>query len=387
MLLLCLMLLGAGSVASFNALIDPMWFFTHAHPLNRVQPNIDERAQKSNWLQARRGRFDAVLFGSSRSTYIDQRDFAPVRLFNYAVNAMWPKEYRPYLDHFTAVNGHAPNLVVLGVDDFGSQNQIYGEWKSPESYRATTGDVRYLTSSLLSLDLLRRSLLTSAASTGLLNQIDQLDYYDRHNIRHFRRTVDPRFRATRILHDLEGFYSRFRYEFIYNNELPLIWKQMREAYPETRFLVFTTPIAEPLFALLVRDGRLDVYERWLTDLTVIFGGVWDFMGVNSVTGDLSNYRDAQHFHPRIGRLIADRLLQRPVAARHADFGRWVTPDNLAEHLAFIRSQIPCLDPDPLGTARARAVHAAGATLPLVEPEPVIWAGGSCRYADASGATK
>ena len=48
------------------------------------------------------------------------------------------------------------------------------------------------------------------------------------------------------------------------------------------------------------------------------------MGLNSVTTDLSRYRDAQHFDPGIGRLIADRLLGRPVPAPHGDFGRPVT---------------------------------------------------------------
>ena len=90
-----------------------------------------------------------------------------------------------------------------------------------------------------------------------------------------------------------------------------------DAYPRTLALsLFTTPTPSQMFALLVREGRLPRYERWLGDLVAVFGGVWDFMGLNSVTTDLSHYRDAQHFHPRIGTLIVDRLMGRPVAPQH-----------------------------------------------------------------------
>jgi hypothetical protein len=322
--LLAAALLGAGGVAGVNALVDPLWFFPHEHALNRVQVGFDERAQKTNWLRAHPGRFDAVLLGSSRSTYLDQHDFAPWRLFNHAVNAMWPQEYRPYLDHFTEVNGRAPALVVLGVDFFGSHDGVVGKWQPPETYLRRAGDPGYVLGSLLSFQLLRRSLVTAARSAGFLAPVGQLDHYDRRNVRHFRQRMDETLRASEVLKDLEVFRTRVYLDYDYNERLPELWRGLRAAYPHTRFLVFTTPVAEPMLALLVREGRLGDYERWIGDLTAAFGEVWDFMGLNSVTTDLSRYRDAQHFDPGIGRLITDRLLDRPVAAPHGDFGRLVT---------------------------------------------------------------
>ena len=156
-----------------------------------------------------------------------------------------------------------------------------------------------------------------------------------------------------------------------SEQLPQLWRDLREAYPHARFLVFTTPIAEPMFALLVKEGRLEDYGRWLADLTAAFGEVWDFMGLNGVTTDLSRYRDAQHFDPGVGRLIADRLLGRPLPPERADFGRLVTPATLAAHLALIRGQVPCLDPDPIQTARARLANggrAGAAGCPVAEEE-------------------
>jgi hypothetical protein len=116
-----------------------------------------------------------------------------------------------------------------------------------------------------------------------------------------------------------------------------------------------------MFAQLVQEGRLEDYGRWLADLTTAFGEVWDFMGVNSVTSDPAQYRDAQHFHPRVGRLIADRLMGRPVPPERADFGRRVTRDMLATHMDLVHRQLVCLDPDPVRTARARLAGTGGAT--------------------------
>ena len=357
-ILLALILLGIGAIASINFLIDPLWFFTHENRLNQAQISFDERAQKTNWLHAHAGEFDAVLLGSSRSTYLGQRDFAPWRVFNYAVNGMWPVEYRPYLDHFAKVNGQPPRHVVLGVDFFGSGMPL-SDLPRPEDYIARTGDPRYLVSSLLSLDLFRKSLGVLYRSLGLGGDVRTMDHYDRSNVRYLSEAMSEDERQRVGLRNLEMFRDRqYGPLYVYNSQLPDYWRGLRAAYPDARFVVFTTPDAAPLFALMIRTGHFDHYARWLRELVTEFGEVWDFMGINSVTSQPAQYRDAQHFNERIGRIIADRLRGRPVPEGHGDFGRRVTRDNLAAHLDFIRRQVLCLDPDPIRTAEARIAGAS-----------------------------
>lgn len=351
-LLLSLALFGAGLVVGLNALIDPWWFFTHENRLNRVQEDIDERAQKTNWLQARAGSFDSVLIGSSRASYIDQNDFAPLKLFNYAVNAMMPREYQPYLDHFAAVNG-PPKVIVLGVDFFTSRVKPVFDLAPPEFYLARAGDPRYALSTLLSLETATYSLRSVQASLGLA-PARKPERYDRDNVRFFGRTITEEMRSRNLLRTLEQYRTRvYGDDFVYDTGLPEVWRRLRESYPDARILVFTTPTSEPLFSLMVKMGRFSDYERWLTDLTDVFGEVWDFMGLNSVTRVQANYLDAHHFEPRIGRLIVDRLQGRPLLAEHADFGRLVRPANLEPHLAAMRRSLRGTDPDPVRTARER----------------------------------
>lgn len=354
--------LGLGSVVGLNVLVDPWWLFTHANALNRVQEDIDERAQKTNWLEARAGQFDTALLGSSRVTYIDRRDFAPLRVFNYGFNAMLPGEYRPYLDHFVAVNGKAPEIVFLGVDFFTSGVEPVFAPRPPEPYLAQAGSLRYATSVLLSLDTAAHSLRSLGTSLGLTAG-GKPERYDRNDIRFLGRTITGEMRDRNLLRTLEQYRSRiYGPSFAYDATLPERWRELRRAYPETRFVVFTTPESAPLFSLMVKQGHLREHERWLADLAEVFGEVWDFTGLNSVTLDRTSYLDAHHFEPRVGRLIVARLLDRPLPAERADFGRRVTPTNLQAHLAAVRGRLGKLDPDPIRTARERA-RATGAVSP------------------------
>ena len=171
--------------------------------------------------------------------------------------------------------------------------------------------------------------------------------------------VNGEVRQRELLGDLQDYRDRV-YSRPYNPRLPEYWRRLRAAAPDSRFVVFTTPISEPMFALAMADGRYDDYARWLTELVEAFGAVWDFMGVNSVTTDLARYRDAQHFDEHVGRLITDRLMGRPLPPKHEDFGRLVTSSNLDEHLASVRALLPGLDPDPVASITARLAGRGGA---------------------------
>lgn len=352
------MALGCGLVAGLNALIDPWWFFTHSIALNRVQEDIDERAQKTNWLAARAGGFDAVLIGSSRCSYIAQADFAPLRLFNYSVNAMTPREYQPYLDHFAAVNGR-PKVIYLGADLFTSRTKPVFEIAPPAFYLDRAGDPRYRLSALLSLETADYSWRSLQASLGLAPD-RKPERYDRGNVRYIGREVTNEMRDRNVLRSLEQYRTKvYGPDFVYDAGLPEVWRKLKSSYPDARIVVFTTPESQPLFSLMVRMGRFSDYERWLSDLVGEFGEVWDFMGLNSVTDDLTNYLDAHHFTPAVGALIVDRLEGRALPPRHADFGVKVTPASLRRHLDRMRDQLPAVDPDPIRTVRERARTGGG----------------------------
>jgi hypothetical protein len=161
-------------------------------------------------------------------------------------------------------------------------------------------------------------------------------------------------RSRNLLRGLEQYLTLvYGPDFTYDEGLLEVWRRLRQAYPDARLVVFTTPESRPLFSLMVRMGHFPDYERWLADLVGAFGEVWDFTGLNSVTEDQTNYLDAHHFTPEIGRLIVDRLAGRPLPFEHVDFGVQVTRASLRQHLDRLRGRLPGVDPDPVRTARER----------------------------------
>jgi hypothetical protein len=317
-------------------------------------------------MQARQGWFDAVMLGSSTTTYIDQNAFAPLNLFPYSAALMYPGEYKGYIDRLSASNG-LPKIIILGVDFFGSRVKKSDDGSSVETAIDYSGDPRYILGYLLSIDLLERSIITAGNSLAVFRPIENLDHYDRRNRRVFAEGMNQQRRAFRFVESLENYRAHRYSNYSYNDHLATLWRELREAYPHARFIVFTTPIAEPLLALLVSEVGVDNFERWLTDLTLSFGEVWNFSTVNSVTTTPEYYRDVVHFHQRIGSLIADRLMDRALPRQFADFGQLVTPTNLATYLAKIRNQLAHVDADPIATACARLEAAGGAAAECRDP--------------------
>jgi hypothetical protein len=89
---------------------------------------------------------------------------------------------------------------------------------------------------------------------------------------------------------------------------------------------------------MVTEGRFDDYCRWLRELVAVFGGIHNFMYLNTVTKDLRNYYDADHFFPKIGTLVAHKISGYPDRNIPKDFGVYLTNDNLEQHISLLRFQ-------------------------------------------------
>ena len=322
------------ALASYNAVMDPLWFFDHENRWNANQVGFDERQQKTN--RARFGGFDydGILLGSSRSTYIDQHAFVARRTFNFAVSGMVPAEYSAYVRFARKLRGAPLTEVFIGLDFFSSSRNYANGAAAPERYFMTAEKPFYRAEMLISADTLKKSR-ESAANGGR-----NCDCYDRHNVKHLRRVSVEEHREL-LAKDLAHFRDHVYRDYVYDEGLPTLWRSIRAENPLTRFTVFTTPISAALFRELVRAGRLPDLERWLRDAVGTFGEVTDFMGANSITIADWRYQDGSHFYPETGDLIARRLSRADTGVPD-DFGIRVTADNLDAHLAQLRAQARAL---------------------------------------------
>ncbi|NER80030.1 MAG: hypothetical protein F6K42_10690 [Leptolyngbya sp. SIO1D8] len=86
----------------------------------------------------------------------------------------------------------------------------------------------------------------------------------------------------------------------------------------------------------------EVYEEWLRSVVAIHP-VWDFSGCNTITSKPIEssepyYEDPLHFTTRVGDAILDRMYSVTPENIPADFGKYVTSENIDSHLSYIEQQ-------------------------------------------------
>ena len=322
-------------VAIPNYIVDPFWCFQHEVPFGRYQTMFDERQQKTNYLAFRDVDFDTVMLGNSRVTYMDPRD-VPGRAFNYATSSMKPYEFLPYL-RFAARRSASPlNTIILGMSFVDTNANSRLSFDSPEEYiaRATSWGFRY--KSLLNVELLRHSV----ASIRRELRGNYHDSYVREGreivSKQMKLPVPEALRRSEIEENLAVYRARaYGKDYEYLDNRP-VYAELKNAFPSSRFLVFSTPVSAHLLNLLVEQGLFDDYTRWVADLVEVFGEVWNFMYYNEITTDDYNYKDAHHYSPQVGGIILKMMYAISGENKHHDFGIRVTRDNLDEHLQFLK---------------------------------------------------
>jgi hypothetical protein len=322
---LILILLPLAALAGFNYYIDPLWNFDHANPYNGIQASFDERQQKTNYVTFNDFNYNALILGSSRTSYIDQNDFYGCKAYNYAVNNMLMEEYQGYVDYARQKKGSSFDYIFLGLDFFTTNRNLKldNQFNPPAYYigQANTRGYRYKT--LLSIDACKFARQNYQAS---LRGVPVNYAYDRNNRKTLLK-VDNATRDAQISSSLERYRSRIYADYEYRNVRKTMGA-LKDANPGTRFVVFTTPVSTPLFNLMTEMGLLPWYERWLTDLVEVFGEVYCFTYPNSITNNLDNYYDAGHFYPAIGTLVAHRVTGFPDPGLPSDFGILLNSETL-----------------------------------------------------------
>lgn len=314
-----LLLLG---VAGFNAWIDPLWTFDHAHRFNSIQAGFNERQQKTNHLTFTNEQYQSLVLGSSRVTYINQEDFGNGPTYNYAVNNMLPYEYADYIDYAVECNGREFEVIYIGLDFYATNGNLTlpNPFEDPQFYIQAANKFGYRCWNLLSSDALEYSWQNLQSSQAGL----PVNFaYDRHNVKTLQPAT-PQEKEQRIAANLD-WYGKEAYGGDYEyQDIKTTLESLQERCPHTRFVVFTTPIAEPLYQEMIKAGRLPDYQRWLRNCAEAVGQVYDFTTPNSVTRNLEYFYDASHVYPAVGTWIAHRVSGIQDPSIPDDFGVLVT---------------------------------------------------------------
>jgi len=329
-LTILLILLPLAAMGAFNYYIDPLWNFSHSHQYNSAQMPFDERQQKTNYLTFTDEKYDSLLLGSSRCTYINQRDFVPLKTYNYALSNLLMEEYAPYIKYAAEKQGHDFAYIILGLDFFATNLNTEKNFQPPLYYIEQANSFLYRYKTLFSKDVFKYSLQNFRAARAH----SRVNFtYDRHNVKTLNRVsraeTEQKIAAT-VEKYRKDIYANYEYAPVKE-----ILQSLKDCYPESRFIVFTTPVSPALFQLIIDLGLYPYYEQWLRDATAVFGELYHFMYPNSVTLNLDNFYDGSHVYPEVGTWIAHRITRQEDPSIPADFGMLLTPDNIDQKLKEI----------------------------------------------------
>jgi hypothetical protein len=324
--------------SAFVVAVDPLWIAPFDTGIARYYCIKDERQNKTDKLAFGSEAYNAVVVGSSRVN--NDFDFSRygIRAFTYGLSGLFPQELKGYIDHFARTKG-APKTIIIGADFYGTALPTSETLldSPPETYMARVAAFGFRFRNVLSwhvLDYARQTLFGCAPLPG------EYGIFTKDGRMHVgrwstREEVEAKARGNM------NFFGNHRYgtTYVFNEKLSNIYREIRDAYPNTKFLVFATPETALMHRLIFGSGRFEDYARWLGILVDVFGEIYDFNGINSVSLDLGQWwYDGQHIYPELTGIVYDRLLGHEAGA-HPDFGIKVTKANLSAHIEAQRAAL------------------------------------------------
>lgn len=319
-LTLSIILLPLLAISSFNYYIDPLWNFNCNNKYNTMQMPFNERQQKTNYITFHEFDYDTLILGSSRTTYIKQTDFKGLKAYNFAVSNMLIDEYYDYIEYAKKMRGRDFDYIIIGLDFMATNKNIPREFEMPEHYIANTNQFGYRITTLMSRDTLKYALQNyEAAKNGVPINFT----YNRENIKTLLPVSDEE-RLANIESTVNTYRTKIYADYEYANIRGMLQK-VKDSNPNTKFIIFTTPVNYNLYNLMVELDLSTHYQQLLTDTVEVFGEVHDFNYPNSVTTDDRNYFDGSHFYPEIGTLIAHKITNLSTSIPQ-DFGVLITSE-------------------------------------------------------------
>lgn len=316
------------SIGSFNYLMDPLWCFSHQHFLQSHQGSFNERQQKVNLIHFHSFDYNALLIGSSRMTVHNPATLPEnIKAFNIAFDAMRLYEFNEYIEYAKKANKKDFEYIIIGLDFV----TIIG--KDPNqlplnTYQKTTLSPGYRYKMLLGYDTLVRSLknLRNHLMGGVKNKFKT---YDENYVAHaFLRKPDE---IQTIITNYTESMSMENIKYDRTNYLDAI-RTLKRNNPNTRFIVFTTPMPAPVVnKLLSSPNNQRTFNLWVNDIYREFGPFWHFFSTNMITQNYPLYFvDEAHYTSEVANCINQKLFHESCQnALFKDFGLYITsPDTL-----------------------------------------------------------
>lgn len=284
-----------GLCLAVNLICDPLWY-SGGTKVGRFNLAYNERLSKLIRFRSFAKRPDCLVFGNSRSTLLQTRNWTAIPCYNFAFSGGRLSEYASYA-RYLADDGYSPRRVIIGygIEDLRNPPAhvdafVLDHEPPPSPFE-----------SYVSLDAFEASIKT-------VLQIYPIDRVYTHD---FDCVPVPD----------HGLYSppplRPPGPDDSDSFVPQVLdhlKTIRKAFPRAKLVTFVPPVSAWRTAQLDRDGELDDALRLLHAGAQQSDETYDFMVPSSITTDPKATYDGSHYLLPANEKVASILQGGPAAA-------------------------------------------------------------------------
>ncbi len=311
LLVLAATVLTAGvAVFALNAAIDPLWY-VRGNVITGDNFAFNERFAKLNLFLRSANRHDCLIFGSSRTTLLNQNRIKGFTCANLAFSSGVVSEFVATARYLKA-QGVSPKLVIVGVDAFNFWRDMTPVLPDFVVKREMPPP---LIPTYLSASTLRFSLRTLAGDSPFIR------YYDKNFVGRIGSdapSYDPP-EPTELTAKPWKFKSARKGRYF----------ELRQIFPEARYIGYVPPVsAWQVVEELYLTGHLDEYLQTLESIAEQFDALYDFSIPSEVTMLPENTYDGDHYGAAVNANIANVLQGNSMdfgievrKSSHADYAR------------------------------------------------------------------
>lgn len=304
-------------VMAYNYALDSSGLFNTDFSYPRVEPN--HHFVKMRYLLANPDKYDAYCFGSSRVGNIDLTKIDNgYRYYNMTYSEGLPHEWLNDIK-ILLKNQVKVKQIMLGIDDFSFR-------ADPALHESQYLRIPYREDNVKTYLSYLLKMPSKPARTDGKESI--YDIYDSGRPLHPQPDAEIEANTAKHLAD-EKFTKPVAYD---GNRIKQTIADIKEiqAICEQNHIALIVFI-NPIHFVTYRANNLDEFNAFKRELAQVTD-YYDFSGENEITTNNYYYYETSHYRPLVGDKIVHRIFAMPQEA-DVSFGRWVTKENVEEHLA------------------------------------------------------
>ena len=320
--LIGILLLALLITASWNYFFDTSGLYNQEFSVKRVEPN--QHFVKMRYVLSNPQKYNAFCFGSSRVGNIDlEKIDNGLNYYNMTysegVPAEWLADVQAFVNH-----GIAIKQLILGIDDFSFR-------VNPNLHKEDWLRIPYIDGMNLSTYLSYLFRMPAKYDKSANEKGSIYDIYGTGRPLHLEVDVQIEEDIKKHL-SAEKFQKPTHYE---GNRIQETIEELRQLKTicdsnGVELIVFVNPIN----AVTYRDTNMQEFNEFKFQLAQVTD-YYDFSGLNNITTNNYYYYETSHYRPLVGDMIINRLFNKG----NADFGVYVTKDNVGEHLKKLEKQL------------------------------------------------